>query len=111
MLTVKKFIIPIFEYRVNVYIFDKWSEIKDFVDSDTYRDPALGLTIDDYSYSSVFINSRSLRTIVHEAVHIKNNLWSFIGYKPQVDNDEIDAYVVTYIYQRILEIFNKHNRT
>lgn len=36
--------------------------------------------------------------------------WEFIGYSPQVDNDEVDAYLLTYIYIKILEVFRKHDK-
>lgn len=33
-----------------------------------------------------------------------------IGYTPQEDNDEVDAYLITYIYDKITSIFYKHDR-
>ena len=37
-------------------------------------------------------------SIAHESEHIKNAIWRYIGYEPQRDNDEVDAYLLTYIY-------------
>lgn len=31
-----------------------------------------------------------------------------IGYTPQRDNDEVDAYLLTYIYDKITQVFYKH---
>lgn len=47
-------------------------------------------------------------SIVHEAEHIKNHIWQYIGYTPQRDNDEVDAYLLTYIYDKITQVFYKH---
>lgn len=47
-------------------------------------------------------------SIVHEAEHIKNHIWQYIGYTPQRDNDEVDAYLLTYIYNKITQVFYKH---
>lgn len=61
-------------------------------------------------YSMVVINSKEEASIIHEAEHVKNAIWEFIGYSPQVDNDEVDAYLLTYIYIKILEVFRKHDK-
>ena len=46
---------------------------------------------------------------MHEAEHVKNLIWEYIGYRPQADNDEVDAYLLTYIYNKITDVFYKHN--
>jgi hypothetical protein len=35
-------------------------------------------------------------------------IWQYIGYTPQRDNDEVDAYLLTYIYNKITQVFYKH---
>ena len=47
--------------------------------------------------------------IAHESEHVKNAIWRFIGYEPQRDNDEVDAYLLTYIYNKITDVFYKHD--
>ena len=42
--------------------------------------------------------------------HIKNAIWRYIGYEPQRDNDEVDAYLLTYIYNKITDVFYKHDK-
>lgn len=37
-------------------------------------------------------------------------IWRYIGYTPQEDNDEVDAYLITYIYDKIVSVFYKHDR-
>ena len=49
-----------------------------------------------------------INSIVHEAEHVKNLIWEYIGYRPQSDNDEVDAYLLTYIYNKIIDVFYKH---
>lgn len=43
-------------------------------------------------------------------VYIHKNIliWQYIGYTPQRDNDEVDAYLLTYIYDKITQVFYKH---
>lgn len=105
MNTVKKFRIPIFNYGMIVRIFDKYSDVQDMPDFKN----VLGRTIDYDDYCIVVIKKGSYDTIVHESIHVKNLIWSYIGYKPQRDNDEVDAYLVTYIYGKIMKAHNSHN--
>lgn len=43
-------------------------------------------------------------------IELCNSIWRYIGYTPQEDNDEVDAYLITYIYDKITSIFYKHDR-
>ena len=60
------------------------------------------ITINQYGASLVAINSKRGSSIIHEAEHIKNSIWRYIGYTPQEDNDEVDAYLITYIYNKCI---------
>lgn len=104
MITKKKINIPIFDYKLTIVIFDCWDEVKDWFDGPEPR----AVTRHTYGAALVAINSKHGSSIVHEAVHIKNHIWSYIGYRPQADNDEVDAYVVTYIYNKIVDVYYKH---
>lgn len=75
------------------------------------KEEAKAITLSNHGASLVAINSKKGSSIVHEAVHIKNAIWRYIGYNTQIDNDEIDAYLVTYIYKKIVDVFYKHNKT
>jgi hypothetical protein len=72
---------------------------------------ANAITIMSYGAALVAVNSKKDSSIVHEAEHIKNAIWNYIGYTPQRDNDEVDAYLLAYIYKKIAEVFYKHDRT
>lgn len=110
MITQRKINIPIFEYKLTIYITDTWDEIKDRLPIDLVSSSrAVTISNKENPISIVAVLSDCQSSIVHEAVHIKNNIWEYIGYRPQADNDEIDAYLITYIYEKIMEVFRKHN--
>lgn len=109
MVTQKRCIIPIFDYKLSIYIFDKWKELEHYLPKEEFEQEANAIVFHTNGQSSVFINSTREMSITHESVHIKNAIWRFIGYTPQRDNDEIDAYLIAYIYYKILEVYKKHN--
>lgn len=107
MVTQKKINIPIFDYKLTIVIFDKWEEVEHLFDGGP--EPR-AIVKSQYGASLVAVNSKSESSIVHEAEHIKNNIWDFIGYRPQRDNDEVDAYLITYIYNKIVDVFHSSGR-
>lgn len=109
MITQKKVIIPIFDYKLTIVIFDDWNELSDYLSKYDLDEEAKAITLSQYGASLVAVNSRKGSSIVHEAEHVKNKIWEYIDYRPQRDNDEVDAYVITYIYDKIVDVFYKHN--
>ena len=59
-------------------------------------------------YHRMFLHYIAVNDIINIAEHIKNHIWQYIGYTPQRDNDEVDAYLLTYIYDKITQVFYKH---
>lgn len=110
MITQKKIMIPIFNYRLTIVIFDNWSEMDKFLPPEEMKRESKAITISQDGISLVAVNSKRGSSIVHEAEHVKNSIWEFIGYEPQRDNDEVDAYLITYIYTKITEVFYKHDK-
>lgn len=112
MITHKKIIIPIFEYRLSIFITDTWDEvISKLPVTDINVKTARAVTMSNAEFGSVVaVLADCQSSIVHEAMHIKDEIWKFIGYTPQADNDEVDAYLITYIYEKIMEVFTKHNK-
>ena len=111
MLTKKRIKVPIYNFTIDVCIFDKVEECKGLIPDEELTKPFLGLTCSNGSaYIVVCIDSKSKSTIVHEVEHIKNEIWCNIGHTPQRSNDEPDAYLVTYLYERIVQIFDKHTK-
>lgn len=110
MITQKRMVIPIFNYRLTVIIYDNWNEVKSLdSNSRNEKEAPAGFTTWDYDSALVAIQSNRGSSIIHESEHVKNLIWEYIGYKPQADNDEVDAYLLTYIYEKIVNIFYKHN--
>lgn len=107
MITKKTLTIPIFEVRLTIVIFDRWEEAEKY-SSDGI--PCKGFTEASPAYNNIVvaIDSHYEYTIIHECEHIKNFVWMHIGYRPQSDNDEVDAYLLKYIYKRVIEVFRKH---
>lgn len=108
MITSKNLTIPIFDYKLTVVIFDKWEELEPYLSKEQFAIKSRGITIEGDGAAWVAVGSKFGSTITHESVHIKNCIWKYIGYKPQVDNDEVDAYLVTYIYNKITDVYYKH---
>lgn len=108
MVTRKKINIPIFDYGLTIYIYDSWDEVKHMFN---YSYEPRGITAIYPGYSVVAVNYKHYNSIVHEAEHIKNALWEHIGYKPMTDNDEVDAYVIDYIFGKIIDVYNKHKES
>jgi hypothetical protein len=93
---------------MTIMIFDKWEELKDNIPDDVYSIPARGVTIEYTGSCIVCCTPKYQSSVVHEAGHIKNMVWKFIGYTPQRDNDEVDQYLHTYIYEEIMKVLNNH---
>jgi hypothetical protein len=107
MITQRKTIIPIFDYRLDIIIYDDWDEVKHLFDGGP--EPS-AITKSNYGNALVAINSKRHSSIVHECEHIKNLIWEFIGYKTILGNDEVDAYLLTYIFSKIESVYIKHIR-
>lgn len=109
MITQRKITIPIFEFRLTIVIFDDWNEIEKFLTPEEFEIESRAVTISTHGNALVAVNSKRGSSIVHEAGHVKNAIWRYIGYTPMRDNDEVDQYLVTYIYNKIVDVFYKHN--
>lgn len=108
MKTKKRFKIPIFNYGLIVTVFDSNDDIIEVVNN-TDGIPFRGITIPSDNYSNVYIKNKDFSTASHEAYHITNLIWKFIGYTPQRDNDEVSAYLSTYIYDLICKVIKFHS--
>lgn len=108
MVTKKKIRIPIFEYDITVLVFDKWSDLDGYIPKELSKDSCRGLTIEYDWKCIVCITPKHLSTLSHEAFHIVNLIWKSIGYEPQRDNDEVSAYLLTYVVEQLTKVLNKH---
>lgn len=49
-------------------------------------------------------------TITHEVVHFVNEIYAFIGYNPDVRNDEMQAYMISYFTEEIFKKIYNNNK-
>lgn len=102
--------IPIFDYALTIVIFDKWEELKGLVPNEGLEHESRAVTVYNENSALVAVNAKRGSSIAHEALHVVNRVWNFIGYEPQSDNDEVSAYLLTYIYEKITDVYYKHTK-
>ena len=109
MITETNFEVPIFHFKVEVVVFDKLDEAK-VKYSEFLPEGADACTVEyvNASRAKVIIPSNNYVCVVHELEHIKNLIWKAKGYKPKEDNDEVDAYLIEYLFEIIDKIIKKH---
>lgn len=105
MITEKSLKIPIYGFKLKIVIFDDRKEIKE-----KYPElgSCIGATIEHHGGCTIVIPAEDPVTAVHECEHAKNSVWKFIGYKPHQTNDEVDAYLLAYIFAEIRKVVQKH---
>lgn len=110
MITKKSFKIPIFKYIVEVFIIDTIDEGKSIYDKFYDVD---GMTLDhlDRAMTSIIILNKMPSIVAHECLHTKNCIFRYIGQKLDIDNDEVDAYTLEYLIEKVAEVIKLHNTT
>lgn len=109
MITKRKIKVPIYNFIVDFTIFDEWKEITEWCDN--VEDEREGFILTDVYYPNIikmFTNSGYRSNIVHEIIHIKNQIFSIIGQKVDTDNDEVEAYLVEYLYKELVKVYEAH---
>lgn len=110
MVTNKKIQIPIYNFSIYVTIFDEWEEIKKYHE-DALECEREGFTlINDLEPTKlrIFVNVECPSCIIHEIIHVKNIIFDIIHHNSNRYNDEPEAYLVQYLYEKIIEIYYKH---
>lgn len=105
MVIEKTFKLPIFGNKIKVVIFDNLEEIRNKYH--IVGNP-IGCTIEYADKAIIAIPSGDLFTLIHECEHAKNITMKYIGQIPNSDNDELDAYLLTYICDRAKDVMDKH---
>ena len=109
MVTNKKIQVPIYNFTIYVSIFDKWEEVSKYHNNDLDEREGFTLINDrDSTKLKLFVNVDCPSCIMHEIIHIKNIIFDIIRYKPDKYNDEPEAYLVQYLYKRIIDVYYKH---
>lgn len=110
MVTNKKIQVPIYNFTIYVTIFDKWEEVVKWYsdDKEDEREGFLLTKTSDPTKMKLFVNVENPSCIIHEITHIKNIIFDTIQYIPNKHNDEPEAYLVQYLYNKIVEVYYKH---
>lgn len=110
MVTNKKIQVPIYNFTIYVTIFDEWEEITKYYigNKEVEREGFLLINNIDRNILKLYINSSCPSCIIHEIIHIKNIICDIIDYKPNSENDEPEAYLVQYLYDKIIKVYHKH---
>lgn len=106
MVTKKTIKVPIFDYKIVIIVADTFEEVSSLYPEVHYCN---GCVLEGLDNSSVIIPPNKSGVLVHECVHLKNAIWKYIGYKPIEDNDEVDAYLVQYLFNQVSKVVDKHN--
>lgn len=109
MITKRKIKVPIYNFIVDFTVFDEWKEITEWCDNT--EDEREGFILTDVYYPNIikmFTNSGYRSNIVHEIIHIKNQIFSIIGQKVDIANDETEAYLVEYLYKELVKVYEAH---
>lgn len=109
MITEKSFIVPIYDFKVEVSVFDNLKEVqKKYPEYMKEGTSACTLEWEGYSKSKLIIPSYKYSTVIHELEHVKNLIWKAKGYKTCENNDEVDAYLLEYLYDKVDKIIRSH---
>ena len=110
MITEKKIQVPIYNFTVYVNIFDKWDEIKKYYIDNPDNEREGFMLVNDLQPTKIrlFVNAECPSCIVHEIIHIKNEIFNVINHTIDKDNDEPEAYLVQYLYNKIVDVYYKH---
>lgn len=106
MITKKIIKVPIYNYKVTIMVANDWKETKSI-----YPDieDANGLVLEGKNNFILIIPPNNPSIIVHECEHLKNCIWNYIGQRTDSKNDEVDAYLVEYLFEQVSKVVAKHN--
>lgn len=112
MITERVINIPIWDFRVEVSVFDSLSEAREkYPDFMTEGIVACTVEYIGDTKCKLIVPSNDYSNVVHELEHVKNLVWKTKGYKPQADNDEPDAYLIGWLFEQVDKIIKKHLAT
>jgi hypothetical protein len=111
-----RIVVPIFNVPVFIHLCDDVNEFLKqrghetkpdkivpactFYEYDKYGDIRFFSVFDRY-----YMGGYSL-LIVHETVHLVNMIFQYAGIKPDLDNDELQAYLTEFIFGKIQKYIN-----
>lgn len=105
MITKKIIKVPIYDYKITIIVSDTFEEANKLYPE---MHQCNACVLESPTESVIVIPPNQLGTLAHECVHLKNNIWTYIGYKPTSDNDEVDAYLIQYLFNEVYKVVDKH---
>lgn len=116
---IKRIKIPIYEQTLYVSITEDYSK-----DEEEYeyiwrpgREDFSGYTSGLNNQYLIILNKKYLKeelhvvsTISHEAFHVTNILFKRIGAVPDMDNDEHQAYLLSWIVEQVYKIYKNYEK-
>lgn len=112
MIKIKKLPATIYPVGIWVTIADDWEEVNKKFGTSKKKDDktcATVLEFDDNRFVIVFIRDRfKLQYITHEVVHVVSVTFKYAGVKPDVDNDETQAYFTSELFRMCYEFLTKY---
>lgn len=106
MVTKKLIKVPIYDYKITIVVTDTLEEVRELYPS--LDGEVRACVLEGTNDATIIIPPNSLECVVHECVHLKNCIWRYIGQKSDIDNDEVDAYLVEYLFNEVSKVTTKH---
>lgn len=108
MITKKNIKVPIYKYALTIIIFDNWYDLEGYIPDYVFETKSLGVVLNDGGSGLVAIQNGAESTIAHESLHLVESIWKFIGYDSIEGNNEVGAYLLTYLYEEIKKVYDRH---
>ena len=116
---IKKVKIPIYEQTLYVSVTEDYSKEEEEYEYiwRPEREDFSGHTYGLNNQYLIILNKKYLKnelhivsTISHEAFHVTNMLFKRIGAVPDIDNDEHQAYLLSWIVEQVYKIYKNYEK-
>jgi hypothetical protein len=101
--------IPIYTGKLTMFLDKDLSFIEAEYKTTSLKDYGAVVLNNHRHYIVAFTDKKHLSNIAHEAVHIKNSIFTDCGIQLDLANDEAEAYLVGWLFEQIYEFFNEKN--
>lgn len=108
MITERTFKVPIFDVKILVVIADSVEEARQKY-PDHVKESTLGVTsLIEGKIQVILPRPKNSCYMVHELEHVKNFILDTIDHIVSANNDEVDAYLIEYLYSKVDKIVKEH---
>ncbi len=107
----KTIYIPIYQYRLTMIYNKNIENVAKKYKLKLYYDYSAFTFEDDLKHRHIIVafREKDLSVVAHEIVHIKNYILLGIGANLDLNNDEFEAYLTMYLFDKIYNFLNKIN--